>query len=73
MAFFLARHFIAATPPPGLVASLSQSYLANDTQLVPVYCTLLEHPAAADPVWQKARSPLEYVVATRRLMGLMGQ
>lgn len=37
--FFLARHFIADTPQPGLVASLSQSYLANDTQLVPVALT----------------------------------
>ena len=73
VAFFLARHFIADTPPPDLVAVLSQSYLANDTQLVPVYRTLLEHPAAADPVRQKVRSPQEYVVATLRLMGLTGQ
>ena len=73
VAFFMARHFIADVPPPDLVQALSASYFANDTELVPVYRTLLQHPAAADPSRQKVRSPQEYAVASLRLMGLTGQ
>lgn len=73
VAFFMARHFIADVPPPDLVQALSAAYLANDTQLVPVYRTLLQHPAASDPARQKVRSPQEYAAAGLRLMGLSGQ
>jgi uncharacterized protein (DUF1800 family) len=70
--FFVARHFISDVPPPDLVQALSAAYLAHDTQLVPVYRTLLQHPSASDPVMQKVRSPHEYAVASLRLMGLTG-
>ena len=73
VAYFMARHFIADVPPPDLVQALSASYLAHDTQLVPMYRTLLQHPAAADPTRAKVRSPQEYAVASLRLMGLSGQ
>ncbi len=72
VAFFLARHFIADVPPPDLVQALTATYLAQDTQLVPLYRTLLQHPAAADPNRQKVRSPQEFAVASLRLMGLDG-
>lgn len=73
VAFYMARHFIADVPPPDLVQALSAAYLANDTQLVPVYRTLLQHPSASDPARQKVRSPQEYAAAALRLMGLSGQ
>jgi uncharacterized protein (DUF1800 family) len=72
VAFFMARHFIADVPPPDLVQALSASYLANDTQLVPVYRTLLQHPSASDPNRQKVRTPQEYAAASLRLVGLTG-
>ena len=72
VAFYMARHFIADVPPPDLVQALSASYLANDTELVPVYRTLLQHASASDPVMQKVRSPHEYAAASLRLMGLSG-
>lgn len=73
VAFYVARHFISDTPPPDLVTALADAYTKNDTQLVPVYRALLQHPSAADPARQKVRSPQEYVVASLRLMGLSGQ
>lgn len=73
VAFFMARHFIADVPPPDLVQALSQAYLAHDTELVPVYRVLLQHPSASDPTRQKVRSPQEYAAAGLRLMGLDGQ
>lgn len=73
VAIFVARHFISDTPPPDLVSALADAYTKNDTQLVPVYRALLQHPAAADPNRQKVRNPQEYVAASLRLMGLTGQ
>ena len=72
VAFFLARHFIADSPPPDLVQGLTATYLAEDTALVPLYRTLLQHPSAADPNRRKIRSPQEFAVASLRLMGLDG-
>ncbi|MGV8988242.1 MAG: DUF1800 domain-containing protein [Cypionkella sp.] len=73
VAFFIARHFIADVPPVDLVQALSKTYLANDTELVPVYRTLLQHPSAADATLAKVRAPHEYAVASLRLTGLDGQ
>ncbi len=73
VAFFLARHFIADVPPADLVAALAKTYLANDTELVPVYRTLLQHPSAAAPTLAKVRTPQEFAAASLRLVGLSGQ
>lgn len=73
VALYLARHFIADVPPEDLVQSLSAAYLSNDTQLLPVYRALLEHPAAADPIRHKVRTPQEYAAASLRLLGMDGQ
>ena len=72
-AHYLARHFIADEPPADLVAALAATYTANDTNLTPVYRTLLEHPAAQSPDRQKLRSPQEFAAASLRLVGLTGQ
>lgn len=65
----LAAHFLAYDPPPDLVERMAKAYLAADTALVPVYRTMLDHPAAADPQFGKIRSPLEYLAASLRLLG----
>lgn len=72
VAFSLARHFIADSPPPDLVAALAQTYLDHDTALPPVYRLLLQHPAARTPERLKLRSPQEFVAASLRLLGLTG-
>lgn len=73
VAFFMARHFVADVPPADLVQALSVAYMANDTELVPVYRAMLQHPSAADPARNKIRSPQEYLVASLRLLGMSGQ
>ena len=73
VAFWLARHFIADTPPPDLVQALVATYLSNDTDMTAMYRTLLQHPVAASPDRQKLRSPQEYMAASLRLLGLSGQ
>jgi uncharacterized protein (DUF1800 family) len=72
VALALARHFLADDPPAALVAQMAAAYLDAGSALPPVYRVLLEHPAAADPVLQKLRSPHEYVVASLRAFGLTG-
>ena len=73
VALMLARHFIADTPPADLVQALARAYLRAEGQLVPVYATLLRHPAAHDPALQKIRSPQEFTAASLRALGLHGQ
>ena len=73
VALMLARHFIADTPPQDLVQALAAAYLASEGALLPVYDSLLRHPAAQDPVLHKLRSPQEFTAATLRALGLQGQ
>ena len=73
VSFWLARHFIADAPPPDLVSALAATYAAHDTDLVAMYRTLLQHPAAASADRQKLRCPQEYMAASLRLLGMNGQ
>jgi uncharacterized protein (DUF1800 family) len=62
----LVRRFVGDAPPPALVASAAQVYLANDTAIVPVLRHILtsrEFITAAAP---KVRSPFELLVAMLR-------
>ncbi len=69
----LARHFIADDPPPDLVDELTRAYLGSDGALLPLYRTLLSHPAASYPQLAKLRSPQDYAAAGLRALGLTGQ
>jgi uncharacterized protein (DUF1800 family) len=64
----LARHFVADTPPPALVERLAKVYLKNDTQLAPVYQTLVRSPEAWSPQPVKLKTPEEFVVSTVRVL-----
>lgn len=66
LALKLARHFVADQPPPALVARLAQSYLAHDTRLDAVYCTLVQSPEAWSTRARKFRTPQDFVVAALR-------
>lgn len=69
----LAVHFVADDPDPGLVAAIEDAWRATDGDLMAVYAALLNHPAAWTPAVQKARPPLEFVIASLRALGLDGQ
>lgn len=70
VAVTLARHFIADAPPTDMVAAMAAAYLAADTDLVPVYRVMLDHPSAQAPAFVKLRSPHEYMVGSLRALGL---
>ena len=69
----LARHFVADTPPPALVARLENAYLQSGGQLPALYRALLDSPEAwlAQPA--KLKTPEEFVISAVRLLGLGAQ
>ena len=69
IAFKLARHFVADTPPPALVSRLSDTFLKSDGDLAAVSQALINAPEAWTPQRQKIRSPLEYLCAAIRATG----
>ena len=69
----LARHFVADTPPPALVARLEKAYLDSGGQLPALYRALLESPEAWLPQPAKLKTPEEFVISTVRLLGLGAQ
>lgn len=68
----LAVHFVSDTPPPDLVTALADSFVAGQGALAPVYETLLAHDAAWDPARAKVRTPMEYMSAGVRALGMTG-
>jgi len=64
----LARHFVADDPPAALVDRLTDVYMKNDGELVPVYRALI----AADESWRqplaKYKTPQDFVISTFRAL-----
>lgn len=65
----LVRHFVADTPPPGLVEALATTFRDSDGDLASVMRTLIESDAAWTAPAHKLRSPQEFVIAALRATG----
>ncbi len=66
LAWKLAVHFLSDDPPDSVIQHMKAAYLESDTQLLPVYRALLEHPAVRETYGQKLRQPFDYLVAALR-------
>ncbi|MCL6618869.1 MAG: DUF1800 domain-containing protein [Thermomonas hydrothermalis] len=66
----LARHFVADTPPPALVARMRKAWLDSGGDLPTVYRTMLEDPAAWQAQARKFRTPDDFILAALRACGL---
>lgn len=64
----LAVHFTADDPDPDLVAALTETYRASDGDLAAVTAVLIDHPASLASFGQKARRPLDFVLAAVRAL-----
>jgi uncharacterized protein (DUF1800 family) len=62
----IARHFVADTPPPGLVTALETTYRTTDGDLAAMARTLLTAPESWKPGAAKMRTPYEFLVASLR-------
>lgn len=69
IALKLARHFVADSPPPPLVARLTDAFMRTRGDLSAVYLALIGSDEAWSSELVKMRSPLEYVVALLRASG----
>ncbi|WP_033923377.1 DUF1800 domain-containing protein [Sphingomonas sp. 37zxx] len=65
----LARHFVADTPPPTLVARLERAFLQSGGNLPTVYRALIEAPEAWSPEPSKFKTPWEWSVSAMRAIG----
>lgn len=66
----LARHFVADSPPPDLIARLADVYLTNDTQIAAVLRALFASPEFAASAGQKLRRPMEHLAGVARALEL---
>jgi uncharacterized protein (DUF1800 family) len=66
----LARHFVADTPPPALVARLSEAYLRSGGMLPEMYRTLVQSREAWASEPAKFKTPWEWAVSSLRGLGL---
>ncbi|MFC4105645.1 DUF1800 domain-containing protein [Micromonospora zhanjiangensis] len=66
----LATRFVSDTPPKALVERLAKSYTTSKGQIKPVLVTLLRSSEFWASVGQKVRRPMEYLVATYRVLGV---
>jgi len=65
----LCRRFVGDDPPPALVESAAQVYLANDTAIAPVLRHILTSAAFASSPGAKLRRPFELLAAMCRATG----
>jgi uncharacterized protein (DUF1800 family) len=66
----LATRFVSDTPPKTLVDRLAKTYTANKGLIKPVLMTLFSSSEFWASVGQKVRRPLEYLIATYRVLGV---
>jgi uncharacterized protein (DUF1800 family) len=67
----LARRFVSDTPPPALVARMSQTYLASDGDIRSVMRTMIYSPEfwSRDAYRGKIKTPFELVISAVRTLG----
>ncbi len=69
----LAVHFISDTPEEALVSALTDAWTRSDGSLMAVYAELLAHPTAAAPTADKARQPIDFIIASLRALGVTAE
>lgn len=68
----LVVHFLSDDPPAELVDAMADAYMANDTELLPVYRVLLDYVAARDLPHTKMRQPLDWMIAALKALSVTG-
>jgi uncharacterized protein (DUF1800 family) len=66
----LVRHFVADDPPPAITAKVERAFITSQGDLIPTLRALIEAPETWQVPPSKLRSPVEWVVAMHRGLGL---
>ena len=64
----MARHFLSDTPPPEVVAVMTEAWTQSDGDLTAVYTAMLQHKRSWDDEMQKAKLPFDYIVSGLRAL-----
>lgn len=67
----IARHFVADSPPPALVAALDTEFRKTDGDLAALARVLVAHPESIKAPPSKIRTPYEFVLASLRAAGAL--
>lgn len=62
----LCTRFVSDEPPRSVIDAVKQTYLDSDSDIKECLRTLVRHPAFKASAMQKARTPVEDVIATQR-------
>jgi uncharacterized protein (DUF1800 family) len=65
----LARHFVADTPPPALVARLAEIFRKTNGDLPSLYQALIDSPESWSAPLAKFKTPWDYVLSSLRATG----
>jgi uncharacterized protein (DUF1800 family) len=65
----LATHFIADDPPTESIKRIETVFRESGGDLMAIYETIIDDPAAWQPAPAKFRTPIEYVTAAMRIAG----
>ena len=66
----LATHFVSDDPDPDLVNAITVSFIESEGDLMVLYDTLLNHPAAWAPQQMKIKQPFDYIASALRALGV---
>ena len=72
IALKLAVHFVADTPPEGLVDELEATYRRSGGDLMALYEVLLQHPDSWGELGQKAKQPFDFIASALVSLGIAG-
>lgn len=64
----LARHFVSDTPEADMVAQMTATFEATQGDLMAVYQTMLDHPAAWHSQAQNVKQPIDFIATTLRAL-----
>ncbi len=70
IAWKLAVHFVADTPPPALVDDIREAFIASEGDLMAVYAAMLAHPEAWREESTNIRPPEEYISSAMRALAV---
>ncbi len=68
----LAVHFVSDTPDPDLIEALRRRFAETEGNLLAVYEVLISHRSSQAGPLQKARQPIDFMVASLRALGARG-
>ncbi|RDZ25945.1 DUF1800 domain-containing protein [Lysobacter silvisoli] len=71
LSYKLARHFVADTPPPALVARLAAAWQRSGGDLATVYAALIDSPEAWGADARKFKTPDDFVLSALRAGGIV--